>query len=234
MQCYCQALPFSYQLSHSRRKTIAIEIRDCEVRVKAPLRTDLHIVCRLLWKKRDWINDRLERVTVNAASFGVDVRDGGRLFWLGQALSIRVVSGSRSEIHRVEDELVVSVGSRVRREPEKVVADQLKKWCREEAQVYLENRMEHWQQVTGLRCQEWQLKDYRRRWGSCDNRRRIQLNWRIILADPAAIDYVLIHELCHLEHFNHSPAFWRLVAEFCPEFKAWKSYFRQRNCWLEW
>jgi hypothetical protein len=71
------------------------------------------------------------------------------------------------------------------------------------------------------------LRDQRSRWGSCSRRGNIALNWRLIQAPPAVLDYVVVHELAHLREFNHSPAFWVLVARYCPDYKAQKAWLKR-------
>jgi predicted metal-dependent hydrolase len=58
------------------------------------------------------------------------------------------------------------------------------------------------------------------RWGSCNSKRAVNFSWRLILADNGCIDYVIIHELAHIKELNHSPRFWAIVAEYCPDYKA--------------
>ena len=70
------------------------------------------------------------------------------------------------------------------------------------------------------------ITDSRSRWGSCSHTRTLSFSWRIIMAPPAALDYLAAHEVAHLKEMNHSPAFWRLVAQLCPDMKAQRSWLR--------
>lgn len=73
-----------------------------------------------------------------------------------------------------------------------------------------------------VRNQQW-------RWGSCSRSGRICLNWRLVLMPASVRDYVMIHELMHLERMDHSPTFWKLVAEACPEYEAARRWLRARR-----
>ena len=66
-------------------------------------------------------------------------------------------------------------------------------------------------------------------WGSCSDSGRISLNWRLIAAPPEVLEYVVIHELAHLRHLNHSPAFWRLVSRFCPDCKKHEQWLKKNS-----
>ena len=70
------------------------------------------------------------------------------------------------------------------------------------------------------------VRDQRSRWGSCSSKRNLNFNWKLIMAPPQVLDYVVIHELCHLHEFNHSARFWKLVSEQMPEYEAWKKWLK--------
>ena len=70
------------------------------------------------------------------------------------------------------------------------------------------------------------IRDQKSRWGSCSSKHNLNFNWKLIMAPPQALDYVVIHELCHLHEFNHSPRFWRLVEGQMPEYEAWKKWLK--------
>jgi predicted metal-dependent hydrolase len=70
------------------------------------------------------------------------------------------------------------------------------------------------------------IRNQRTRWGSCGRDGHISLNWRLVLMPPAVRDYVLIHELMHLRRLDHSPAYWRLVAEACPGYRDARRWLR--------
>lgn len=79
----------------------------------------------------------------------------------------------------------------------------------------------------GLRVTRVTVRDQRTRWGSCSSRGAITLNWRLILMPPAVRDYILWHELMHLRRGDHSPAFWRLVADVCPDYQIARAWLRK-------
>lgn len=70
------------------------------------------------------------------------------------------------------------------------------------------------------------IRDQRSRWGSCSSKHNLNFNWKLIMAPPQVLDYVVIHELCHLHEFNHSARFWKLVAAQMPEYEAWKKWLK--------
>ncbi len=70
------------------------------------------------------------------------------------------------------------------------------------------------------------IRDQKSRWGSCSQRGNVNFNWKLIMAPPEALDYVVVHELCHLREFNHSPRFWAFVAGQLPDYAVWKNWLK--------
>lgn len=73
------------------------------------------------------------------------------------------------------------------------------------------------------------VRDQRSRWGSCSSKHNLNFNWKLIMAPPQVLDYVVIHELCHLHEFNHSARFWKLVSAQMPEYEAWKKWLKSHG-----
>ncbi len=84
---------------------------------------------------------------------------------------------------------------------------------------------------TGLIPKQVRVKVQRSKWGSCSSEKNINLNWRLIFLDTFIIDYVIIHELCHLKHMNHSSLFWDLVEVYCPDYKLLEKHLKE-NQWV--
>jgi predicted metal-dependent hydrolase len=78
----------------------------------------------------------------------------------------------------------------------------------------------------GVRYDRIAIKGQSTRWGSCSSKRNLNFNWRLMMAPPGAVDYVIIHELCHLKELNHSPRFWALVAQHCPDYRRWERWLK--------
>lgn len=90
----------------------------------------------------------------------------------------------------------------------------------------IRSRIAHYQPLTGGQFNRITVRAQRSRWGSCSSKHNLNFNWKLILAPPQCLDYVVIHELCHLTEFNHSPRFWSLVEAQMKDYKVWKDYLR--------
>ncbi|MGY6587824.1 MAG: M48 family metallopeptidase [Wenzhouxiangella sp.] len=107
------------------------------------------------------------------------------------------------------------------------IGERLRRWLLDHAHARLEPWLRSLAQAHGLRFSRLSVRNQRRRWGSCSANGAISLNARLLLASPAACRYVLIHELAHTVHLDHSPAFWALVARLDPDHRAHEAALKQ-------
>jgi predicted metal-dependent hydrolase len=103
--------------------------------------------------------------------------------------------------------------------------------ARRNAKELITARVKHWAAILNLEYGRVFVKDQRTLWGSCSGRKNLNFNWRLAAAPVEALDYVVIHELCHLREMNHSKRFWDLVRAACPDYKVQRRWLRD-NCAL--
>lgn len=107
--------------------------------------------------------------------------------------------------------------------------DDLKKYYNREAKKFILERIQIWSHQMNLHPSQVKFKNQKTRWGSCSSKKIINLNWRLIAAPTEVIDYILIHELSHLEHMNHSSKFWDLVEKHCPDYKTAEKWLKNHH-----
>jgi predicted metal-dependent hydrolase len=105
----------------------------------------------------------------------------------------------------------------------------LERWYREQARADLGREAAREAARLGLEFERLAIRDQRTRWGSCSARGTLSFNWRLVLAPPAVLSYVVVHELCHLRRHDHSRAFWRLVEEARPTFRAERAWLAEHG-----
>ncbi|MED5509402.1 MAG: SprT family zinc-dependent metalloprotease [Pseudomonadota bacterium] len=205
-----------------RRKTLSLAIRNGEVKLRIPARLPLHHAENFVNEKSHWIQQKLlAHPPVAPKQF----ENGENLLYLGQTYRLAVIAAqSRNQI-RLEDDLF-RLEHRGKQVSDKALKRQIESWYKQQATRWLTARCEQLAVQTGLKPNDIEVKTYRARWGSCTVSGKVQLNWKLIMAAPDIIDYVIIHELCHLRQHNHSPAFWQLVKQFDPA-------FTQHRAWLK-
>ncbi len=92
-------------------------------------------------------------------------------------------------------------------------------WYRRKARRILTQRTAYYAKRMELTYERIAIREQKTRWGSCSSKKNLNYNWHIIELLPACIDYLVIHELCHLSHFDHSEAFWQMVARYDPDYR---------------
>lgn len=97
---------------------------------------------------------------------------------------------------------------------------------KEVARALVKSRLEYYNQFYGFVINRIAIKNHKSRWGSCSKKGNLNFNWRLVLLPLEMVDYVVVHELCHLGQFNHSPNFWKLIAQSLPNYKEIKKKFK--------
>lgn len=100
------------------------------------------------------------------------------------------------------------------------------------AKEYFPKRVAYFRTLTGGRYSRITIRDQKTRWGSCSAKGTLSFNWRLMLAPPAILDYVVVHELCHLTHMNHSPAFWQAVEAVYPDYRTARRWLKEHGAEL--
>jgi predicted metal-dependent hydrolase len=196
----------------ARRVRVTVDaIRGVEVVLprRAPARAAEDAVVEL----GPWIRRRLAEL--EAARSIVDAR-GETVPYLGTTLRL-VPQPGRTRAHRRGDELLVPAGDE--REPA------LERWYRRAARGEIAPRLDRACEQAGLSYKRLTIRAQRTRWASCSRSGAMSFNWRLLLAPPEVLDYVVWHEVCHLQILDHSPRFWSLLARWCPD-------YRERAAWL--
>ncbi len=201
---------------------MALAVGNGTVKVRMPARLALHHAERFVEQKQHWIKAKLAQ---NPPIEDRLYRDGETLPSLGDLLTLDISPGQgKNRIYRDGDTLFITTRQKTPSQAalQKLVTD----WYKQQAADYLIRRCNALAESSGLRPASVEVKTYKARWGSCTISGKVQLNWKLVMAPTAIIDYVIIHELCHLEQHNHSPAFWQLVGQFDPN-------FTQHRAWLK-
>jgi predicted metal-dependent hydrolase len=145
---------------------------------------------------------------------------GGTLPYLDETLTVHPQSG-RSRAHRRGELLFVPEG------PERGAA--IERWYRRAARSEIEGRLDRACVAAGLNYEGLTIRSQRTRWASCSPSRAMSFNWRLLLAPAAVVDYVVWHEVCHLQVMDHSPRFWTLLERHCPDYRTHKDWLRRHG-----
>lgn len=201
-----------------RRLSATIKVDQSGVSLRVPKDIARHRIVELIGKKTPWILKKLEYAASLAARPTLEYEDGDPITYLGKTYSLQIQVGARPYVELTADQVVVTVIEQNRSNPLHVRM-LLERWLLDEAAILMAERLEYFAPLVGVRPTGMQVKAYKARWGSCKADGQIQFNWRLIHGPAEVIDYVVVHELCHILQHNHSPAYWSEVARVMPDYK---------------
>ena len=206
----------------ARRVRVSVE-SDGAVRVTLPRRAPARAAAEAVRELRPWIDRRraaLERATTERA------RTPGTLPYLGGELVLRPEPG-RTRVHRRGDVLLVPGGA-----PGAGSRDAIERWYRRAARAEIGRRLDAAVARAGTSYRGLTIRAQRTRWASCSSTGGMSFNWRLLLAPEAVLDYVVEHEVCHLEVMDHSPRFWALLEARVPDWRVHAAWLRRYGATL--
>jgi predicted metal-dependent hydrolase len=191
------------------------------VEVVLPRRSPASAAPAAIEELRPWIERRLR--AAGAVRDQIAAR-GETLPYLGARLRRQAEPG-RTRAHRTGDTLLVPADTAE-------AASAIERWYRRAAAREIAPRLEHAAAQLGTTYAKLSIRGQRTRWGSCSATGAMSFNWRLLLAPEAVLDYVVWHEACHLRVMDHSPRFWALVGEHCPDFETQRRWLRAHGATL--
>lgn len=210
-----------YELFLSQRDSIECFSQPNRLRVLAPMNTLLSDVEAYLIEQLDLSSGSQPRKRQrNRAGGGrkrMQFSDGQQLCVDEQPLTVRFCPGAHNEVH-IEGDLLLVTGS--------APQETLRAFLMKLAKQRLTELTEYYAPIIGKTPGRITIREQKTRWGSCSSIGNLNYNWILILKPRAAMEYVVVHELCHFYHFNHSPAFWAKVASFMPDWEERRKLLR--------
>lgn len=207
-------------LRRQQRRTLAIQVhRNATVEVRAPMFCPHETVMQFVNRRRHWIRRQLERVAASAPACTPRYTQGESHRYLGEEVVLALQQGTPAHGELVQGQLRLRLN---RPDDPKRVKGVLEQWYRIRAAEVFSGRLAHWfdhHAYRGLRQPRLRLRRMRRRWGSCSTQAVITLNTRLIEQRLQLIDFVVVHELCHLRVFDHSARFHALMDAVLPDWR---------------
>ncbi|MBR7172171.1 MAG: M48 family metallopeptidase [Clostridia bacterium] len=208
-------------IERSNRRTLSLTVlKDGNVVVKAPITMKDSVINQFVAEKQDWIREKLFMVNRVKSKFD-DVVNYKKFLLYGNRYSLVL-----DNIKKIETNDKFQIVMSNKTEPDKILKT-LKLWYKKVAKQILSERLAFIESRIKLKSNSFRIGDSKGRWGSCNSRGAICLNFRVIMLPPALIDYVIVHELCHLVEMNHSKAFWNLVSTFLPNVDKLKKAIKE-------
>lgn len=209
----------------NRRKSADIRVEEGAVSIVVPTNTSGEKIDQLLVAKRQWIKEKIAlQRELNPASTKQYV-SGEAFPYLGRNYRLKVETGNFAPVKLLNGRLVVTLpnGS----EQPHMIRNALVRWYKRQAEQKLTEKVERFAPMVGVEPAGVGIRTFKSRWGSCTAKGKLEFNWLIMMAPNRMVDYVVIHELCHLIRHDHSPEFWREMARVMPEYAQCREWLRE-------
>jgi len=231
----------TYKLVRSKRRSIALVITDAgELEVRAPLKAAIKIIEDFISTKIAWITKKQELISKNPKVSPKNYIDGEEFLYEGSIYKLQYsdcdyinIDGQTQRsapTNMYLDNTDQAVTNNKYLLVPKNFSFQAKKsltyWYQAQALAKITARIKYYTDITKLKYSAIKLTNAQRIWGSCTHDGVLRVNWRLIMAPAEILDYVVVHEIVHLDEHNHSKHFWRKVAAILPD-------YQERRAWLK-
>lgn len=207
-----------YKVIRSNRRTLSISINEnAELIVRAPHLLSMNKIHDFINEKKKWVNKQQKIINnrLNDSAFDKDMA-----LMLGSLYPIKIKTDQSEKLTFNGEEFLV------RSSDQELIHSSLKKWYKKKFREVAIPRLTYFADQYNLSVNQVRIKEQRTLWGSCSSRNNINLNYLLIMAPMNVIDYVIIHELAHTIHRNHSSHFWKTVESMMPNFKEAKTWLK--------
>lgn len=216
----------SFEIVYKKRESLGITIDVYgNVEVQVPSGTTDERVLQLIEEKWDWVQQTSKEMKDRLLGQKVKIYDHGEMFlYLGKEYPIKV----SQDINILQDYVVFEgdmLKIYVKQLEDAKIKQALKRFYYQECKKLVERSIRSYQKHFKTKPRSIRISDNNSNWGTCDSRQQLTFNWKLAMAPQQVIDYVVVHEMCHMVHLNHDRSFWRLVGKILPDYE-------ERENWL--
>lgn len=224
-----------YHIIYKKRKSLGIYIDVYgNIELRVPKETEDKQISNLLEAKWHWIISKQEEMKDKTKGFKAKEYVEGEVFlYLGKSYPIRInedASYKSEYVELDEDELVITIkkydDGNIREEKIKKL---LKKFYYKQCKALITERINHYQPNFRVKPRGFKIANNKKTWGTCNSYRELTFNWKLVMAPIEVLDYVVVHEMCHMVHLNHDRSFWRLLGKYIPDYEDKQMWLRQSH-----
>lgn len=213
-----------------RKRTADIRVEDGAVSVVVPTELSAERIDSLLKTKRKWIIEKIALHRNQTPASDRQFVSGEAFPYLGRNYRLKVIKSNFAPVKLVQGRLLVSApeGSQ---QPH-MIRNALVRWYKRQAMQKLTEKVDRYAARVGVKPAAIQVRSFKSRWGSCTQRGELHFNWQVMMAPNRLVDYVVVHELCHLLRHDHSPGFWKEVERVMPDYMKYKEQLKEHASFL--
>ncbi|MDA9129240.1 M48 family metallopeptidase [Candidatus Gracilibacteria bacterium] len=208
------------EITKSWRKSLSLRFdRDGVLQVKAPKLTSRSSIHQFIQKNQGWIEKQHQKIQ--------EQKREKKWYLFGEPLSILSYKERGNSNFTAASFSLEGKEFKIEVSGERASCKQeLEKFYKTQAREYIPERCKELAELHGFQYNKLRITSAMTRWGSCSSKKNLNFSYRLIMAPKSSIDYVIIHELCHLRQMNHSPKFWKEVSDIMPEYKKYEKHLR--------
>jgi len=211
----------NYKLIFKNKKNLSMRLNSKgELVVYSPIDISIEYIEKILISKEKWIMTNISRIENSKIN-----KNKSKIYYLGNEFNLNVELSNIDNIYLEKDILFI----KSKNLDDAYIKSLLFNWYKVQANIIIKNRVDKLAAKYLLYPSKTIIRNQKTRWGSCSYKKEIRLNWRLILMPYYVMDYIIIHELCHLKHMNHSKDFWTLVEKNYKNYKLAESWLKENG-----
>ena len=213
------------KIIRTKRKTIALQVTDnATLIVRAPFNVDDNTIISIVQKHKRWIKKKKAEIEKRDPKFHPkEFVNGEGFLYLGRYYKLKIVDNQKEPL-KFENGFYLSSYASLLRAKEVFI-----KWYKKAAYKKISERVKWYAQKSGFKYNRINITNAQKRWGSCSYKGNLNFSWRLIMAPLLVVDYVVIHELVHLEEKNHTKNFWNKIKVLMPEYERYDKWLKENS-----
>jgi len=225
-----ESITIGFEVIFRKRQTMAIKVEAPDkITVIVPIGTSKKVIIEKVQEKASWIYRKLDYYkNIQYLQAPREFVHGELFMYLGQDYILNIEINDclpRARLELNKEKLFLRTPLFDKNLIEKVI----KGWYRQKAREKIEERLSYYLPKIPKKPNRIVVKEQKSRWGSCSSKGNLNFNWKIIMAPIDVLDYIVVHELCHLVFLNHSKEFWNMVAAILPDYKLRKEWLKRNG-----
>ena len=210
-----------------------IQVKDGLVEVRAPFKIEQKEIDSFVLQKMGWIKKKLSLQKSVKKLIRKKFKNEENFQFLGKDLKLKITISENKKSY-IDDKFIYLVLNNNKENFKEKIKEKLEILFRETAKDVFKNKTLNEAKKIKVTPKKIIVRSYKRRWGSCSHKKDISYNWKLIMAPEKIIHYVVIHELCHLIHFNHSRDYWEEVSKKLPNYRESKEWLKSNQYLFDW
>ncbi len=210
----------------NRLKTVSLKVKNQEVVLSVPKFVTDSEIDNIIERKINWIRNKLAIEKTNSFNIKRKYENGEKFLYFGSEYSLKIKHYNSDNVYLDNNSMIVEVKNNSKAVH---IRNILNNWYIAESKKYLIKTTNYYEVLIGVSVNKLIFGKYKSKWGSCNSKKTISYDWRIIMAPLEVIHYLIIHELCHIKHLNHSNDFWKTVEKYMANYKLQKKWLKTNS-----